>query len=127
MRVFQELSLGEKLKGYVTGVRADGKVDLSLHPPGRERVDDLEKQIIGELVARGGYWSLCDKSPAELIYSELVCFQADVQAGDWFVAEAAVDHAESDGDSAELGAEVGRVSWADRRARWLVENPSTLL
>lgn len=69
--VFQSLSLGEKLKGYIAAVRADGKIDLSLHPPRRERVDDLEKQIMGELIARGGYWSLCDKSPAELIYQEL--------------------------------------------------------
>lgn len=69
--VFQDLSLGEKLKGYIAAVRADGKIDLSLHPPGRGRVDDLEKQILGELIARGGYWSLCDKSPAELIYQEL--------------------------------------------------------
>lgn len=69
--VFQELSLGEKLKGWISGVRADGKIDLSLHPPGRERVDDLEKQIMGELIARGGFWALTDKSPAEEIYSEL--------------------------------------------------------
>lgn len=69
--VFQKLTLGEKLKGWVSAVRGDGKIDLSLTPPGRARVDDLEKQIIGELVARGGFWSLTDKSPAEEIYSEL--------------------------------------------------------
>ncbi len=69
--VFQELSQGEKVKGWITSVRADGKVDLSLHPPGRERVDDLEKQIMGELVARGGFWAINDKSPAEEIYEEL--------------------------------------------------------
>lgn len=69
--VFQELSLGEKLKGYIAAVRADGKIDLCLHPPGRDKVDDLEKQILGELITRGGYWSICDKSPAELIYLEL--------------------------------------------------------
>ena len=69
--VFQDLSQGEKTKGWITGVRADGKIDLSLHPPGRERVDDLEKQIMGELVARGGFWAINDKSPAEEIYDEL--------------------------------------------------------
>jgi len=69
--VFQDLAHGEKLKGYVAAVRADGKVDLTLHPPGRERVDDLEKQIMGELVARGGFLALTDKSPAEEIYEEL--------------------------------------------------------
>jgi len=69
--VFQELALGEKLKGWIAGVRDDGKIDLSLHPPGRNRVDDLEKQIMGELVARGGFWALTDKSPAAEIYEEL--------------------------------------------------------
>ncbi len=69
--VFQKLSLGEKLKGWVAAVRGDGKIDLILTPPGRARVDDLEKQIIGELVARGGFWALTDKSSAEEIYSEL--------------------------------------------------------
>ena len=69
--VFQELSLGEKLKGWIASIRGDGKIDLSLHPPGRNRVDDLEKQIMGELVARGGFWALTDKSPAEEIYEEL--------------------------------------------------------
>ncbi len=69
--VFQKLSLGEKIKGWVAAVRGDGKIDLILTPPGRARVDDLEKQIIGELVARGGFWALTDKSSAEEINSEL--------------------------------------------------------
>lgn len=69
--VFQELSQGEKLRGYIAAVRGDGKIDLTLAPPGRGRVDDLEKQILGELVARGGFWALTDKTPAEEIYNEL--------------------------------------------------------
>lgn len=69
--VFQKLSLGEKLKGWIAAVRGDGNIDLSLNPPGRGRVDELEKQIIGELVARGGFWKLSDKSSAEEIHEEL--------------------------------------------------------
>lgn len=69
--VFHKLALGEKLKGWIAGVRADGKIDLTLHPPGRERVDDLEKQILGELVARGGFWAISDKTPADEIHAEL--------------------------------------------------------
>ena len=69
--VFQELSLGEKLKGWIANVRADGKIDLSLHPPGRERVEGLEGEIMGELIARGGSWAISDKSSAEEIHSEL--------------------------------------------------------
>lgn len=69
--VFQPLHAGEQLKGYIAAVRADGKVDLTLHPPGRARVSGLEAQILAELAARGGFWSLCDSSPAEEIHREL--------------------------------------------------------
>lgn len=69
--VFQELRPGEMLKGYISAVRPDGKIDISLHPPGRARVDDLESQIVAELEARGGFWSLGDHSPAAEINEEL--------------------------------------------------------
>jgi predicted RNA-binding protein (virulence factor B family) len=69
--VFQELAQGEKLKGWIACMRSDGKIDLTLQPPGRERIDDLEKEIMGELVARGGFWAITDKTPAEEIYAEL--------------------------------------------------------
>ena len=69
--VFQPLQPGEKLKGYIAAVREDGKIDLTLHPPGRARVAGLEGQILAELAARGGYWALCDNSPAAEIHNEL--------------------------------------------------------
>ena len=62
--VFQELQPGEALKGYITTIRPDGKIDLSLHAAGRAKVDDLEALILAELAARGGFWSLGDHSPA---------------------------------------------------------------
>ena len=69
--VFQPLQPGEMLKGYITDVRPDGKIDLSLHAPGRAKVDGLEAQILAELNARGGFWSLGDHSTADEINSEL--------------------------------------------------------
>ena len=69
--VFQPLQPGETLKGYIADVRADGKIDLSLHAPGRAKIDDLEAQILAELDARGGFWPLGDHSSAEEINSEL--------------------------------------------------------
>ena len=69
--VFQPLQPGEKLKGYIAAMREDGKIDLTLHPPGRARVSGLEEQILAELAARGGYWALCDSSPADEIHREL--------------------------------------------------------
>ena len=69
--VFRRLRAGEKTKGYIVQVRGDGKIDLSLYPPGRAKIDDLETRIEDELMRRGGSWELCDSSPAELIHKEL--------------------------------------------------------
>lgn len=69
--VFRRLRAGEKTKGYVVQVRPDKKIDLSLYPPGRARIDDLESRIEEELVRRGGFWALCDSSPADEIHREL--------------------------------------------------------
>ncbi len=69
--VFQDLQPGEVLKGYITAIRPDGKINLSLHAAGRSKVDDLEGQILAELAARGGFWALGDHSPAAEINDEL--------------------------------------------------------
>jgi predicted RNA-binding protein (virulence factor B family) len=69
--VFQPLQPGEALKGYITAIRPDGKINVSLHPVGRAKVDDLEGRILKELEARGGFWSIGDHSPAAEINDEL--------------------------------------------------------
>ena len=69
--VFRRLRAGEKTKAYVVQVRPDGKVDLSLYPPGRARIDDLESRIEEELKQRGGFWAISDSSPAEDIHKAL--------------------------------------------------------
>jgi len=69
--VFQPLRPGEKTSGWVARVRDDGKLDLSLHPPGRARVESLEERILAELRARGGFWSVGDHSSAAEIHEEL--------------------------------------------------------
>jgi predicted RNA-binding protein (virulence factor B family) len=69
--VFQPLQPGETLKGYIAGVRPDGKLDLTLHAPGRAKIDDLEGQILAELTARGGFWAIGDHSTAAEINEEL--------------------------------------------------------
>ncbi len=69
--VYQPLRPGEMLKGYIADVRPDGKIDLTLHAPGRSRVDDLETRILSEIHARGGFWPLGDHSSAAEIHEEL--------------------------------------------------------
>lgn len=70
-RVFQPLQPGERLKGHISDVRPDGKIDLSLHPEGRARVAGLEETILAELRARGGFWPIGDFSSAAEIHEEL--------------------------------------------------------
>lgn len=69
--VHRRLRAGEQTKGYIVQVRSDGKVDLSLYPPGRARIDDLETVIEDELIKRGGKWELCDSSSPEQINKAL--------------------------------------------------------
>lgn len=69
--VFQPLQHGEKTTGYIASVRPDGKLDVSLHPPGRARVEGLEERILAELRARGGYWAIGDHSSAAEIHDDL--------------------------------------------------------
>ena len=69
--VFQDLQPGEALKGYITAIRPDGKINISLHAAGRAKVEGLEGQILAELEARGGFWSIGDHSPAAEINEEL--------------------------------------------------------
>jgi len=70
-QAFQELQPGERLRGYVGELRPDGKIDLRLQPPGRERVSELEETILKEIEARGGFWQIGDHTPAEEVRSEL--------------------------------------------------------
>lgn len=70
-QVFRKLAPGEPVKGYITQVRPDGKIDLTLEAPGRTRIDDLESRIEAELQHRGGHWELCDSSPPEEINAAL--------------------------------------------------------
>jgi len=69
--VFRQIRAGEKTKGYIKQIRADGKIDLSLDPQNRKRIDNLEDRIEAELDRRDGYWELCDKSSPEAISKAL--------------------------------------------------------
>lgn len=69
--VFRELRPGESTTGIISAIRPDGKIDLSLRPPGRDHIEDLAERILHELTARGGFWALSDESPPALIREEL--------------------------------------------------------
>lgn len=70
-QVFEELFYADKLKGYVTQIRNDWKIDISLYAPGNAKVEDLEARLERELESRGGFWDINDKSSPDTISREL--------------------------------------------------------
>jgi predicted RNA-binding protein (virulence factor B family) len=61
------LKVGDRLDGYVRGVRPDGKIDLTINPSGYGRVAPLKEQIVEALAARGGTLPYGDSSAPEAI------------------------------------------------------------
>jgi predicted RNA-binding protein (virulence factor B family) len=70
-QTFKPLRTGQKLKAYVNKVREDGKIDVLLQRPGYGEVDNATETLFAELEKAGGRLNLGDKSPADLIYSQL--------------------------------------------------------
>ncbi|MDW7749118.1 S1 RNA-binding domain-containing protein [Halomonas sp.] len=61
------LRRGQRLTGYVKRRRDDGRLDLSLLPPGEARLDVVGEQVLKALRESGGYLPLGDRSdPAEI-------------------------------------------------------------
>ena len=66
--VFRPLKKGDRLRGFIKKVREDQKIDLCLHKPGYEKVDEVSEQVLGLLRQHGGFMAVNDKTPPELIY-----------------------------------------------------------
>ncbi len=69
--VFQPLRPGDRVDAFVSLVRPDGKLDLSLQPSGRARIGNFEERLLDYLRRRGGASPLNDHSPAAEIHEEL--------------------------------------------------------
>ncbi len=59
---YMPLSIGEKTQGYVSRIREDGKIDLSLKKPGYRSIPDSGTRIMEALKNSGGYLPYHDKS-----------------------------------------------------------------
>lgn len=59
---------GQKMKGYIKEVRADGKINLSMQKPGYAKVTDTAGDILALLKDQDGYITINDKSSPEVIY-----------------------------------------------------------
>ncbi len=67
--VFQELAVGQKMKGFIKKVREDLKIDVGLFPSGYANIKQNSDAILGYLEHQGGYADISDKTPAETIHS----------------------------------------------------------
>ena len=64
--VFQRLSFGQRKKGFIKHIRADGKIDLSLQG-GQETRDKNADLILNYLHSKNGFAPVHDKSDPKLI------------------------------------------------------------
>lgn len=64
---YATLHTGELLPGYITRVRPDGKVDVSLQPLGVDRFHDFADRLYDELQQAGGTLPYCDATSADVI------------------------------------------------------------
>ncbi len=63
--IFQKITPGDQLKGFVKKVRPDGKIDLTLQRHGFRGIEPNAEQILKELKSSGGFIDLNDKSDPE--------------------------------------------------------------
>jgi predicted RNA-binding protein (virulence factor B family) len=67
--IFQELKVGDKVKGFIKKIRPDNKIDLVLGKPGFTKVEDEGEKILRLLKENDGYLPYYDKSDPEDIYA----------------------------------------------------------
>lgn len=70
-QVFKRVHIGDRMTGYITAVRDDGKIDVALQPAGRAMTDSLSASLYEYIKSHGGVCRLTDKSPADDISREL--------------------------------------------------------
>ena len=67
--VFQALSPGQQLKGYIKRIRPDRKIDIRLQQSGTRGIDTIANRILQTIADRGGRLAVSDKSPPDEIYA----------------------------------------------------------
>lgn len=66
-RIFRDVHVGDRLRGYIDQVRPDGKIDVMLQPSGRQSTIDFVDTLIDYLLAHGGRCPYGDKTDPEVI------------------------------------------------------------
>lgn len=68
--IFQPVSIGQRVSGYIRQIRPDRKIDLTLRAPGPIVGDTLAQRILDHLQANGGSSPFTDKTAPDVIYAE---------------------------------------------------------
>lgn len=69
--IFQKIYLGDKLQGYIKGIREGNLIDVSLQKQGYDNVEPSAERILEKLKANNGFLFLTDKSDPEDITEHL--------------------------------------------------------
>lgn len=69
--LYQTVEIGERRRGYIKKVKPEGKIDVSLQPPGYQRVPGNAGKILTKLEENQGFLPLTDKSDPARIHDEL--------------------------------------------------------
>ena len=64
-QVFQYVHTGDRLKGYISTIRPDGKIDCTLQPTGQQHAEGFAEVLLQYLREHNGICDLGDKSEAE--------------------------------------------------------------
>ncbi len=70
-QVQSPLRHGDKVKGYISKIRAENKIDVSLHRFGYNKVIDNKDKVLDKLKKAGGFLPLHDKSEPDKIKHHL--------------------------------------------------------
>lgn len=65
--IFQKITVGDKMQGYVKKVRHDNKIDITLQKHGFRAIEPNAQTVLNVLQVEGGFLALHDKSSPEAI------------------------------------------------------------
>ncbi len=68
---FRNTRYGDRFTGYVSNIRQDQKIDISLRPQGYDNMDIVAKELLQTIEEHGGYLDLHDKSDPNVIRERL--------------------------------------------------------
>jgi hypothetical protein len=63
--LFERVNRGDRMKGFIKTLRADGKLDITLQRPGYGKVEDTAAKILAKLKENNGFLPFGDKSGPE--------------------------------------------------------------